>query len=725
MKKTFLKFFINTCIVYTTVALLGCSSGSEIGQSSSADAGFSNLSLDTVQAGKFDTGKMWTFDFPPKKYFKEEYGFETTDEWLDNVRMSALRFATYCSASFVSGDGLVMTNHHCARESVTEVSKEGEDFHTNGFYAEKLSDEKKVPGLFVDQLVKIIDVTGQVQKSVDEGTTDQEKKANKDKAIASIQDKYKKETGFECSVISFYNGGKFSLYCYKRYKDVRLVFAPETQLGFYGGDPDNFTYPRYALDCSFFRVYDTAGNPLKTDHFFKWSPNGAEEGEPVFVVGNPGRTNRLQTVAQLEYQRDISNPITLERLNAIIKVYSELIKEEPSREAKMQDKLFSFANSQKAYAGIQKGLLDPVLMQKKRVFENNFKKAVQANSKLNSIYGGLWNTVASIRTEMKKIGVEYSMIAVDPRFSSKYFGIAQDAIKIANQLKLPEVERKEEFKSDKIAKLIEKIIPDDFDVKLADKLLKSNLSVIFKFLGPKYDFVSAISGGKNSDAVYNDFVKNSPLRSRVAFTELVKKGPDAILNSTDPLIYWAINGKDRASDLGKKMKEMQTKETVNVETLGRALFEVYGTSIPPDATFSLRIADGIVAGYEYNGTEAPPVTTFYGLYDRYYSFNKKAPFNLPERWQKPPADFNLETPMVFVSTNDIIGGNSGSPLINRKAEIVGLAFDGNIESLPGQFIFTTEANRTVSVHSAGMMEALKDLYRAKRLSDELKEGKIK
>ena len=426
MKKSLLKLWINLGILYTAVVLLGCSSVSGVGQSADlkSNASLNQLVLDTIKAGKFDTGKMWTFDFPPKKFFKDEYNFDATDQWLDNVRMSALRFATYCSASFVSADGLVMTNHHCARESVTDATRKGEDLHTNGFYADSLSQERKIEGLFVDQLVKIIDVTDEVQKALDNAKGETERKANKDKVV----EKYKKETGLECSIISFYNGGKYSLYAYKRYKDVRLVFAPETQLGFYGGDPDNFTYPRYALDCSFFRVYDENGKPLKTDHFFKWSPEGPSEGEPVFVVGNPGTTKRLLTVAQLEYQRDITNPVTLDRLGDMIRIYSELIKEEPSREAKMQDKLFSFANSQKAYAGIEKGLLDPELLQRKRAFEAKFKQGVQSNPKLNSVYGNLWSTIADARSEMRTIAIEQLMIAVDPRFSSKYLNMASELI---------------------------------------------------------------------------------------------------------------------------------------------------------------------------------------------------------------------------------------------------------------------------------------------------------
>jgi len=721
MKRNFLRLYINTGIL---IAALFIYAGASFAQVEKSNSAYSNINLDTVKAGKFDTGKMWTFEFPPKQYFKDEYKFNASDEWLDNVRMSALRFATYCSASFVSSDGLVMTNHHCARESVTKASKEGEDLHTHGFYAEKLQDERKIDGLFVDQLVKIIDVTDQIKTAVDAAKDEKDKKAERDSAITKIQNKYKTETGLECSVVTLFNGGKYSLYCYKRYNDVRLVFAPETDLGFFGGDPDNFTYPRYALDCSFFRVYGEDGKPLKTDHYFKWSPAGATEGEPVFVVGNPGRTNRLQTVAQLEYQRDISNPIVLDRLSGLMQIYSDLMKEEPSRVARMQDMLFSYSNSQKAYTGIQKGLLDPILMQRKKAFEQEFKTAVKNNPKLSDAFGNLWQSIAETRSEMRKIGVEQAMIAFDPRFCTAYTLMAQELLKVAEQVKLPESERKEEYKDENLSKIADKLFSDKLDYKLADRVYKMQLQLIEKYLGKDNEYYKIITNGKDIDVAYNEFVKNSPLRNKEAFTELIKKGADAILSCNDPLFKFIRSSKEKAAANSKHMKEIIAKESVVMESLGRALFEVYGTSIPPDATFSLRIADGVVKGYEYNGTEAPVNTTFYGLYDRYYSFGKKYPFSLPERWQNPPKDFRLETPMVFVATNDIIGGNSGSPVINEKAEIVGLAFDGNIESLPGQFIFTTEANRTVAVHSAGMMEALKHIYRAERLGEELKDGKI-
>lgn len=454
---------------------IGCSSSSEMTTSNTQpvvkESNQSWLKLDTVKAQRFDTGKMWTFDFPPVEYFKEAYNFTLTDDWLNNVRMSALRFANYCSASFVSGDGLVMTNHHCARESVTEVTMEGEDLHKYGFYAEKLEDERKVPGLYVDQLVLIEDVTKEIHDAIDEGKTEEEKAANKKKKSDEIVARYKENTGLEIQVISFYNGGRYSVYGFKRYNDVRLVFAPETELGYFGGDPDNFTYPRYSLDCSFFRVYDDEGNPLKTEHFFKWSPNGAKVGEPVFVVGNPGRTNRLFTVAQLEYQRDFQYPLTLLMLNQLENAYKEMLDEYPERSLEFMDTYFGFANSRKAFTGILSGLRDPYLMQRKIDFEASFKARIDAKPELKAKYGHLWDAIKNTRFEISKIAYESNAYNLAPIITPQYFGIAKNIITWAEQMKLPEEERLEPYKGDMKKETADKLFPDEFDAAYQNKIL--------------------------------------------------------------------------------------------------------------------------------------------------------------------------------------------------------------------------------------------------------------
>ena len=724
MKKTNYSKFLSLFAVAAFLFIAGCSSTQHMQRGQASVQGNESwLNLDTVKAGKYDTGKMWTFDYPPKAYFEKEYNFDPSDKWLDNVRMSALRFANYCSASFVSADGLVMTNHHCGRESVAEVTKKGEDLFDNGFYAKTLADERPVPGLYVDQLVMIKDITSDIQSAIDSGKTPEEKIANEKKAISEIEKKEGDATKLRMQVVKLFNGGKYSLYGYKRYTDVRLVFSPEASLGYFGGDNDNFTYPRYDLDCNFFRVYEN-GKPLKTEHYFHWSPQGAEPGEPVFVVGNPGHTDRLKTVSQLEYMRDIQYPRTLDLLDELINVYSKVIEEHPERKAELQNRLFGFSNSQKAYTGMLKGLRDPILMQKKIDFEKNFKDAVDAKPDLKAKYGDLWDKIATTQNELRKVSNKSFALTLNPFLSSKYFIFAEQAVKLANELKLPEAQRTEQYKGAELDSTINEIVPAEFDKAMDREMLKDQIDRMIRYLGTSDVNVKEMTAGRRGYEAVDYMLGNSILTSPSKFEDVAKQGADAILNSSDPFIYFIVHSKDTRDELDKKVKSITSDETTYSQELGKALFDVYGTSIPPDATFTLRISDGVVKGYPYNGTIAPPFTTFYGLYNRYYSFDKKYPYELPKEWQNPPADFKLETPMDFVSTNDIIGGNSGSPVINEKAQIVGLAFDGNIESLPGNFIFTTETNRTVAVHSAGMLEAIKDLYKATRLSDELKTGKM-
>ncbi|MCS7053343.1 MAG: S46 family peptidase [Ignavibacterium sp.] len=714
-----LLFNLNKLFVYLFLFTL-------IFQSQTFSQSYDWLGLDTIKAGKFDNGKMWTFEFPPIDYFKSEYGFQPSQKWFDDVRMAALRFANYCSASFVSEDGLVMTNHHCARQSITQVTKEdeGEDLHANGFIAEKLEDERPVPGLYVEQLVLIKDVTAEVVSEIEKGTNESERVKFEKDIISKIEKRESEATGLRCQVTALYNGGKYSLYGYKRYNDVRLVFAPEEQLGFFGGDPDNFTYPRYNLDCAFFRVYDENGKPLKTNHYFKWSKSGPSVGEPVFVVGNPGNTDRLNTVAQLEFMRDVQYPRTLEFLSGLIEIYKQTIKENPEKKLQMQDMLFSLENSQKANAGILKGLRDPILMQRKIDFENTFKASVKNNPKLNQKYGELWDKIAEIRAELKKIANRNFALSKNRLLTPQYFNIASELIKIANELKKPEDERDELYKGEELENSLKALIPENFDENFQNKLLEKRIEIFIKYLGKDDPIVKNFTGGRVGDAAVKYVLSKSFLLDLDKIKKLVEQGGDAILNSDDPFIKFELETADLAKNYQKQVRELLDKEESYNQQLGLALFEVYGTSIPPDATFTLRISDGIVDGFPYNGTVAPPFTTFYGMYDRYYSFNKEYPWSLPDRWKNPPSDFDLSTPFNFVSTNDIIGGNSGSPVINKNAEIVGLAFDGNIQSLPGNFIFRTEENRTVSVHSEGMIQAIDKVYKLKRLSEELRNGKI-
>ena len=667
---------------------------------------------------------MWTFEYPPVEYFEKEYGFTPDKDWFDHVRLAALKFATYCSASFVSEDGLIMTNHHCARQNVTKVTEDGEDLHKNGFISYSLDDERPVPDLFVEQTVYFEDVTDEILDAIEEGKTEDEKLAIKSRIIEEIETRVAEETGLSVSITPLYEGGRYSLYGYKRYNDVRLVFAPEEQLGSFGGEEDNFTYPRYSLDFSFFRVYDENGEPLKTDHYYKWSDNGAEINEPVFVVGNPGSTNRLKTVAQLEYYRDIIYPRTLDLINGLIETYESIIESDPERELELRDNLLNFYNSQKAYTGMLKGLRDPILMQMKRDFEDKFKLAVQSDEELNNKYSKLWENIEEIRNELREISNKRFAMSMNRFTTPRYFFIAEELVNIADELKKPESERDEAYVGEELELSIESLIPENFDYEMNNKLLKKKLKIISENLRDDKELIQKMIDGKTGDEAVDYILSNSSLTNIDDIKDLVEEGPDSILSGKDPFIYFILNTKETSEELDAKVDELTELEDTYNEKLGRALFEVYGTSIPPDATFTLRISDGVVKSYPYNGTIAPAYTTFYGMYDRYYSFNKEFPWSLPDRWENPPEDFDLSTKFNFITTNDLTGGSSGSAMINRDAEVVGISFDGNMESLPGSFIYRTEENRAVGVHSSGILESLEKIYKFDRIVEELKNGEM-
>jgi len=681
--------------------------------------------LDTVKAGRFDTGKMWTFEYPPTDYFKEAYGFTPTQEWYEHVRMSTLKFATYCSASFISADGLIMTNHHCARESITEITKEGEDLHNDGYIALTIEEERPVPGLFVEQCIEIKDVTEEIYDALEDAISEEERLKIESEKIAEIESRYENDDdGIFAQVTPLYFGGKYSLYIYKRYSDVRLVFAPESQTGYFGGDYDNFTYPRYNLDCTFFRVYDEDENPLKVDYYFKWSEKGAGPGEVVFVTGNPGSTSRLNTVAELEYARDITYPQTIELVQSFINFLEGLIEDDPDRSYELTDQLLNYYNSAKAYKGMLQGLQDEVLMQKKRDFEKNFKSKVKSNPELNEKYGELWSNVQNIMNDLRGLIKEQNAISYNSPDDPDYFFIAQELILIAEELKLPEAERLDEYKGNELNDLLETLNPDNFDATRNKELLKNKIDLLYSTLGEDNKLVKKFTNGKRGDNAVEDILARTYLTSFEKIKEIVADGSDPILKSGDPFIDY-IKLSDEAEELMDiKTTNIFRKEDAYNQMLGKAVFEVYGTSIPPDATFTLRLSDGIVKGFAYNGTIAPPITTFYGLLDRFYSFNGEFPWELNDRWLNAPAEFDFSTPFNFVSTNDVIGGNSGSPIINKDAEIVGVAFDGNIQSLPGDFIYDPEVNRSVGVHSAGMLEAIKFIYKFDRLANELVKGKL-
>jgi len=698
-----------------SVLMIGCSATQEL--TYQKQPGYEN-----VKASQFDNGKMWTFDYPPIDYFKKEYGFEPTAEWLENARLGALRLPG-CSASFISEDGLVMTNHHCIRSALDRVNLEGENLPENGFFARTLEEERKIPNYYVDQLVLIEDVTDQVKAAFESGKTDEEKVQKRQAKISELEKEYSKRTGLICNVVTFFNGGKYSIYGYKRYNDVRLVFAPETQVAYFGGDYDNFTYPRYDIDFAFLRVYEN-DKPLKTKNYFKWNPDGAKEGDVIFVIGNPGRTNRLYTISQLNFLKDYSYPYTLDLLNNLTIIYSDFLKKYPDKKLKYQSTLFGFSNSLKAFTGYLGGLKDPYLMAKKIDFEKNFRNIINSNTNWKKKYGSIWTDLAEFQKEKAKYFYKVNALSLRGRAGkSLYFQIASDLVEFAEQVKLPDEKRAPRFKDSVLANTKEKLFPSDIEPEIQLVTLEIQLEELSKAFVKDLKALNDLLAGMSPKLAAKNLDANTIVMNKEKVAQLLDN-PSEILTSNDPFIKFVRETRSLAQDLTKKYQDIQQKEQAKVQLLGYAIYDVYGTSLPPDATFTLRISDGVVKGYEYNGTIAPPITTFYGMYDRYYSFKGYADWDLPELWRNPPKEFDLNVPLNFVSTADIIGGNSGSPLVNIKLEVVGLAFDGNIESLPGNFIFDDTKNRTVAVHTAGITESLQDIYKAIRLVEELINGRI-
>lgn len=664
-----------------------------------------------LEPGRFDTGKMWTFENPPLDYFEEEYGFRPDQQWLDHVRLASLRLPN-CTASFVSGDGLVMTNHHCGRESASAVSAEGEDLLTDGFFAPTLADERRVPDLYVDQLVELQDVTELIESAVTPMMREDAEMEARQHKQESVADSASQALGLDCSVQSLYNGGKYSLYCYKRYDDVRLVFIPELMIGYFGGDPDNFTYPRYVLDVSFFRVYDEDGSPYHPPDFYAWSEAGAAEGDPVFVIGNPGSTERLLTVAQLEYRREYLEPYIVRLYQSRSDALEQFMQHHPDQRPEYINEYFGYMNSLKLFKGRLKALQDPAIMGRKRGFESNFKKAIQADPNLNRQYGNLWNEIKGIREQMASYAATRNGLRYDGPLWSQTLATAADifiyAYRITNTPSDPQLS---ELRSD----IEQRAINTDLD----KHFLELQLEDAAEWLGESDSFVRMALAGRPVAEAARAIIDGATDVTDPGQRAALLDNPTAILNSTDPAISLMREALPRFIDAEIKVQELSQTEDAKAAKLALALFEVQGTALAPDATFTLRIADGVVAGYEYNGTLAPARTTFYGLYNRHYSHAGAADWALPGRWLNPPAEFDMSTPLDMVHTNDTVGGNSGSPLVNVGGEIVGLLFDGNIESLSGDFIYITEGARSVSVRAEAIVEALRDMYGAKRIVDEL------
>ena len=677
-----------------------------------------HLDLDTVTAGPFDAGKMWTFEYPPLDYFRETYGFEPDSAWFRHARLGSLRLPN-CSASFVSPNGLVLTNHHCARESVTQVSAPGEQLLDSGFYARSLADERPVEGLTLDQLIAIEDVSDEIHTALEGIEADSERAETLQKVSGEISsrlsEKYKAEAERnEVEVIALWDGARYSAYVFRVYDDVRLVMAPELELGQFGGDPDNFTYPRYSLDFSFFRVYDGDGEALRSENYFRWDEAGADSGEAVFVVGNPGQTSRLQTLSQLRFLRKAQDRDLFDWFTSRAEVMQRFMEEAPqvAEERGVRNTIAYLLNFKKAYEGMWESLFDPIYIARKRDAERQLRDAIEADSALAAQFGGLFERMAAIQEEKLKLAPEYGAFLnlADPELTSSLLFRAIYGYQYVRAKSAGVPPAVLDQVKEAILEVSQQPLP------LQRGLLTARLQDFQRYFGEGSRTVQQILQGRTPAQLAADILSGSALTDSAGAARVLDADS---LTLQDPALQLAGSFLGRYFAFGQARRELEQREAAVAAELGRARFHVYGTKLPPDATFSLRIADGVVKGYEYNGTYAPIYTTFYGLYDHYYSYGAGSEWDLPPDWLKPPPDFDLSTPLNFVSTADIIGGNSGSPVLDEDLRLVGVAFDGNIESLPGEFIFDPEVNRTIAVDARGILEALQAMYGADRLVQEL------
>jgi hypothetical protein len=672
---------------------------------------------------KADEG-MWLFNHPPRQQLKDKYGFDATDAWLEHVQKSSVRFNSGGSGSFVSEDGLVISNHHVGADALQKFGDKEHNYLRDGFYARKPADEKRCLDLELNVLMSIEDVTTRVNAAVKADMPPEQAFLARRAVTAEIEKESLDKTGLRSDVITLYQGGQYHLYRFKKYTDVRLVFAPEQQAAFYGGDPDNFEYPRFDLDICLFRVYEN-GKPARIQHYLKWSEAGVSENELVFVSGHPGRTSRLFTVAELEYIRDRRLPYALERLRnleVLLLSYSAR-SDENARRAK--EDLFGVQNSRKAFIGEMAGVLDPNLMEEKKAAEKKLRNAVAANPDLKDA-AGAWDKIAEAQRVIAESALRYNLLEAGQGFHSDLFGIARTLLRAAEEKPKPNAERLREFGDAGLASLefqlfSEKPIYDD----LEQLLLGDSLTFLVGKLGYSDPLVQRILAGKSPQERASELVRGTKMKDVALRKKLYAEGRPAVDAARDPLIELArlIDSEARAL---RKIVETQSEIKQQAQAqISKARFAIEGTSTYPDATFTLRLAYGTVKGYEENGQHVPFQTTLAGLYERGAEHGNQPPFDIPPRWLKRKSALDLKTPFNFVCTADIIGGNSGSPVVNRNGEFVGIIFDGNIQSLVLDFAFTDKQARAVSVCSQSIIEALRKVYDAKGLADELTGGRRK
>jgi hypothetical protein len=662
---------------------------------------------------------MWLYNAPPKDKIKAKYGFEVTQAWLDHVRLSSVRFNNGGSGSFVSADGLTFTNHHVGAGCVQQLSTEGHDYIKTGFYAKTQAEEAKCPNLELNQLVGIEDVTGKVNAGVKTGMSAADAGQAQRAAMSQVEKDCSTRTGLRCDVVIFYSGQVYNLYKYKKYTDVRLVFAPEFDIAFFGGDPDNFTYPRYDLDITFFRVYEN-DKPAHLDHYLQWSRSGVKDGDLIFVSGHPGSTGRQLTMAQLEFLRDVQYPMSLKLFARRIAVLQNFSKESEENARIAKEDIFGLQNSQKAITGYESGLLDKSIMDAKSADEAKLRAAFKTDSR-NPGAADPWAEITQAIKVQQSIFAELTYLERLRGFSGHLAQSARNLVRVAAEKPKPNQERMREFRDSNLPSFEQQLFSTEPIYRnLEIALLTDSLSEMQDSLGKDHADVQKVLQARTPADAANDLITHTKLDDVAVRKQLYEGGQAAIDASNDPLIV-AMRAIDPSARAARKQFEDKVDAVVRRDgtIVAKARFAQNGFAQPPDATFTLRLSYGAVKGYQENGKAIPFATNIGGAYDHAAEHNNQSAYNLPESWMKAKASLDLKTPLNFVSTADIIGGNSGSPTVNKKGEVVGIIFDGNIQSLPWNFAFSDLEGRAISVDARGIQEALRKVYGANALADEL------
>ena len=664
---------------------------------------------------------MWLLNEPPRDRLKEKYGFDLTDAWLEHARLASVRFNNGGSGSFVSASGLIITNHHIGTDALSKLSTAKRNLLRDGFHDASLADELKCDDLELNVLQDITDVTERVNAALKADAPPANAAAARRGVMAAIEKESLEKTGLRSDVVTLYQGGAYHLYRYKKYTDVRLVFAPESSIASFGGDVDNFEFPRFNLDICFFRAYEN-DKPVSPKHFLKFSPEGPKEGDLVFVTGHPGTTNRLETTAKLEHRRDITLPFTLARLRTMEAALIQFSERGPEQRRQAVNDLRRVANARKAFAGQYQGLLDSATLRTKSQAESDLSakaSSLDKGSDLNDRYLKAIAAVRNVQTFYATIEKEHSLVEQGTGFQSPLFAIARTLVRLVEEQPKPNGERLREYRDSNLDSLrLELFSPAPIYEDLERAKLTASLTFLAEHLTVNHPVVKKALNGKSPAQRADELVK-STLYDVAERKKLLDGGKEALLKSEDPMIRLALELDAPARAVRKKYEEqVEEPERQAYGEIAKVRFAVLGRTVAPDATFTLRLAYGVVKGYEAEGKPVPFATTYGGVFEKAEKQEHKEPFDLPKRWRTGQAGIDPAVPFNFASTADTIGGNSGSPVLNRAGEFIGINFDRNRHGLVRNFVYTDVQARHISVHSKGILEALK-LYDCPGLLKEL------